>query len=293
MKYVIIAENRSTLLSVGVLCRAFQVSRAGFYEWIRRCSEPTKNDDAEKELESNVIRVHFDSRRTYGYRKVHAELANQGIHADDKKVYSLMRTNGLKAKTKKPYKPQTTKADPSHRVSPRVFDNDTLLPERPNHIWCGDITYVGTREGWLYLSVFIDLFSRMVVGWAIDDHMRTQLVRDSFVMAVKNRSIDTGLIVHTDRGSQYSADEFRGLLSVLELTQSMSRKGNCYDNAYVESFFAQMKKELSKKLFDTKQEAMLEIARYIEDWYNPKRVHSSIGYLSPSTFEARFEAVAS
>ena len=293
MKYTIVDENRSELLSVACLCRAFAVSRSGFYDWSERLTNPSAAATADKKLESNVIRVHFESRKIYGHRKVQEVLATEGTKVGVKKVYALMARNDLKSKTKKAFKPQTTQSNHGNKISPRIFDNDRVVPKRPNQIWAGDITYIATREGWLYLSLYIDLFSRMVVGWAIREHMRVELVRESLVMAIKERDVGPGLIIHTDQGVQYTAGNYRSLLDALKFVQSMSRRGNCYDNAYVESFFSQMKKELSKKVFDTKAEAIKEIVDYITQWYNKERIHSSIGYLSPAQFEAEFEALAS
>lgn len=293
MKYAMIHENRTSLLSVGLLCKVTAVSRSGFYEWAFRRDQPSEKVVATKALESNVIRVHFESRKIYGYRKVHHILKNEGIEVSDKKVYTLMAKNGLKSKTRRAYKPQTTQSNHGNKISPRIFKIETTEVKKPNEIWAGDITYIATKEGWLYLSIFLDLFSRMVVGFAIDDHMRVELVRRSFLMALKNRSAGPGLIVHSDQGVQYTAGDYRSLVTIFKFIQSMSRRGNCYDNAFVESFFSQMKKELSKKIFETKAEAKKEILDYIKSWYNKIRIHSSIGYVSPQAFEAKHEAIAS
>lgn len=294
MKYVVVDTNRGALLPIELLCKVLSVSRSGFYEWRTRLAKP---DDGRKrkqqEMESNVIRVHFESRRIYGYRKVHSVLVNDGTKVSDKKVYDIMTRNNLRSKTRKAYKPRTTDSNHRNKVSPRIFKIESAEPTKPNEMWAGDITYVATKEGWLYLSIFIDLFSRMVVGWAIADHMRVELVRDSLTMAIKNREVAPGLIVHSDQGVQYTAGDYRSLLEVFRFLQSMSRRGNCYDNAYVESFFSQMKKELSKKVFETKKEAIEEIIDFITNWYNTKRVHSSIGYVSPQDFETQHEALAS
>lgn len=293
MKYAIVRENRSELLSVDLLCQLLFVSRSGFYDWSDRLENPSPASTDDKKLESNVIRVHFESRRIYGHRKVQEVLVSEGNQVGVKKVYALMVKNGLKSKTKKAFKPQTTQSNHGNKISPRIFDNDAVVAERPNQIWAGDITYIATREGWLYLSLFIDLFSRLVVGWSIREHMRVELVRESLVMAIKERNVGPGLIVHTDQGVQYTAGQYRSLMDALKFVQSMSRRGNCYDNAYVESFFSQMKKELSKKVFDTKNEAIKEVVDYISQWYNKVRIHSALGYVSPTQFEAKFEALAS
>jgi putative transposase len=293
LKYAIIDENRSPLLSVECLCKLFSVSRSGFYDWQKRLLKPRNTADKMKDLEANVIRVHFESRRIYGYRKVHSVLTKEGVEVSDKKVYSLMAKNDLKSKTKAAYKPTTTQSNHGNKASPRVFQIESTKPKNTNEVWAGDITYIATKEGWLYLSIFIDLFSRLVVGWAIAEHMRVELVRDSFMMAIQNREVSPGLVVHSDQGVQYTAGDYRSLLEILKFVQSMSRRGNCYDNAFVESFFSQMKKELSTKVFDTKKEAIKEIVDYITAWYNTKRVHSSLGYVSPQEFETKHEAIAS
>jgi len=293
MKYAMVHESRTSLLSVEFLCEVTSASRSGFYEWMGRRDRPSEKVLAIRALETNVIRVHFESRKIYGYRKVHQILKNEGIEVSDKKVYSLMAKNDLKSKTRKAYKPQTTQSNHGNKISPRIFKIETTEAKKPNEIWAGDITYVATKEGWLYLSVFIDLFSRLVVGYAIDDHMRVELVRKSFLMALRNRPVGPGLIVHSDQGVQYTAGDYRSLMKIFKFIQSMSRRGNCYDNAFVESFFSQMKKELSKKIFETKKEAIEEIVDYIENWYNKNRIHSSIGYVSPQEFEAKLGAIAS
>jgi putative transposase len=290
MKYVIISDERSKFISVKYLCNVLGVSRAGFYKWFKKQLEPPSPEcEEKKKLESNVIRVHFNSRKIYGYRKVHNELKNEGIKVNDKKVYEVMRKNGLKAKTKKAFRPRTTDSNHNEKISPRVFQIETTQAIKPNEIWAGDITYIATREGWLYLSLFLDLYSRMVVGWAIGDNLRSELVRESFIMALSRRSPGPGLMIHTDRGVQYTANDFRNLIEALSFVQSMSRRGNCYDNAFVESFFSQMKKELSTRIFETKAEAIREIIDFINNWYNTKRIHSSLGYVSPKQFEANFE----
>lgn len=293
MRYVIIDESRTSLLPLELLCSVFVVSRSGFYDWAERVAHPAGDVEEKQALEAAVIRVHFESRRIYGYRKVHGVLAGKGIEVSDKKVYSLMAKNKLRSKTRKAYKPQTTQSNHGNKVSPRVFQIEKTVVTKINEVWAGDITYVATREGWLYLSIFIDLFSRVVVGWAIADHMRAELVRESFIMAIKRRNVTPGLVVHSDQGVQYTAGDYRRAVEILKFVQSMSRRGNCYDNAYVESFFSQMKKELSKKIFDTKAEAIQEIIDYISAWYNTKRVHSSLGYITPQEFENNSERIAS
>jgi putative transposase len=291
MRYRVIHENRGPFVSIAELCKVFEVSKSGFYKWLYFFKNP--KPDTNSELESKILKIHFESKRIYGVRKVFEQLKNEGITTTKNQVYKLMKKNNLRAKNRKSFRPKTTDSNHSNKIAPRVFQVGTTKITAPNQAWAGDITYIPTKEGWLFLSVFIDLFSRRVVGWAIQDHMRVELVRESFVKALKGRDIGAGLIVHTDRGVQYTASEYRSLIENLNLVQSMSRKGNCYDNAFVESFFAQLKKELSKKTFDTKQEATQEIIDFIESWYNKKRIHSSLGYISPQDFEENYEAIAS
>lgn len=291
MKYAVIHDNRSPFVSLSKLCHVFEVSKSGFYKW--KAAKEVPADLAQSTLESNVIRVHFESKRNYGVRKVHEQLKSEGIPTSKNKVYKLMKKNDLRAKTRKAFKPRTTDSNHKNKVAPRVFQIEETKVTAPNQVWAGDITYIPTQEGWLFLSVFIDIYSRLVVGWSTADNLRAELVRSSFVMALQGRNITADLIVHTDRGVQYTATEFRCLLEYLQVKQSMSRRGNCYDNAYVESFFAQMKKEFDKKIFDTKLEAQNEIFNFINSWYNTKRIHSSLGYLSPKQFELNHGALAS
>jgi putative transposase len=290
MKYVVIQNNRSALLNIKTLCRALEVSASGFYKWFKVART---RDPIELSLESNVLRVHFESRNIYGVRKVTNQLKNEGIVVDKSKVHKIMKKNNLRAKTVKKFRPSTTDSNHKNKISPRLFQVENAKIEAPNQVWAGDITYVSTGEGWLYLSVFIDLFSRLVVGYAMNDHLKSDLVRESFVMALGARETSSELIVHTDRGVQYTATEFRTLIKNLQLNQSMSRKGNCYDNAYVESFFAQMKKELDQKSFPTKRDAKLAILDFINNWYNNKRIHSALDYISPTDFELKHLALAS
>lgn len=290
MKYVVVQNNRSDVLNVTSLCRALGVSTSGFYKWFKVARI---RDPIELSLESNVLRVHFESRKIYGVRKVTNQLKNEGIFVDKNKVHKIMKKNNLRAKTVKKFRPSTTDSNHKNKISPRLFQVENANIEAPNQVWAGDITYVPTSEGWLYLSVFIDLYSRLVVGYSMADHLKSDLVRESFVMALGARETSSELIVHTDRGVQYTATEFRTLIKNLELNQSMSRKGNCYDNAYVESFFAQMKKELDQKTFQTKRDAKLAILDFINNWYNNKRIHSALDYISPIDFEVKHLALAS
>lgn len=294
MKYIVIHKNSSALVPVSKLCQIFNVSTSGFYKWrALLCEVPHPKSSEFNLLESNVVRVFFDSKRIYGVRKVHHQLNHEGIALSSYMVHKIMNKNNLVAKSSKPFKPQTTDSNHGNRVSPRLFKVEESEITKTNQIWAGDITYLPTKQGWLYLSVFLDLFSRRVIGWDTADHLRAELVRNSFVMALKNRPTPAGLIVHTDRGVQYTAVEFRNLLDHLKLNQSMSRKGNCYDNSYVESFFAQLKKELADKVFETRDQARKEIFNFINSWYNTVRIHSSLGYISPVKFEQNYEAFAS
>jgi len=294
MKYAVIEVARSKILSAKTLCTLFEVSRSGFIKWknLQKPVTPSANDESST-LESLVIRTFLESKKIYGYRKICKKLTASGVKISPKKTYFLMAKNKLKSKTKKPWHPTTTDSTHKNIISPRVFQIESTLVSKPNQVWAGDITYIPTLEGWVYLSVFIDLFSRKAIGWAIDDHLKTEIVKRSFTMALQTRQTEPGLIVHSDRGVQYTSSEYRWLIENLSFLQSMSRTGNCYDNAFVESFFSQLKKELPKKIFISKEEAKNAILDFINNWYNSERIHSSIDYLTPNQFESNYVAQAS
>lgn len=218
---------------------------------------------------------------------MHASLKNaNGKPYSKNRIARLMRKNGIRAKTKRKFK-ATTLSKHNRPVAPNLLDQNFSI-DRPNAVWVSDITYVPTGEGWLYLATTLDLFSRKVVGWAMDSHMKTDLVMAALRMAIQRRAIEPGLIHHSDRGVQYASQDFQDLLSSVGMVCSMSRKGNCYDNAVQESWYHTMKTELVyHEHFATRDEALAKIFQYIEVFYNRERLHSSLGYLAPAQFESK------
>jgi transposase InsO family protein len=257
--------------------------------WSNRPESSKKRQD--KEILAAIRKTFTESRGTYGYPRVHRELSERGICCGKNRIARLMRKDGLRAKVKRRFKATT---DSKHNLP--VADNlvrRNFSPEHPDHVWAGDITYIWTEEGWLYLAVVLDLFSRKVVGWAMEKRMTRHLVMDALKMAVKRRHPARGLVHHSDRGSQYASSDFQEMLGRHGIRCSMSRKGNCWDNAPVESFIGTLKQELIfHKHFDTRAQAKQSIFEYIERFYNRKRLHSTLGYQSPVDYEANYFKLA-
>jgi transposase InsO family protein len=236
-----------------------------------------------------IKRIFEESRQTYGYESIWHVWPTGERMCGKHRIRRLMRQTGLVVRQRQRYK-RTTKANPAHRPAPNLLQQDFAATE-PNAKWCADITYVPTQEGWLYLAVILDLFSRRIVGWAMAAFMTQQLVCDALKMALSQRRPMGSLIHHSDRGSQYTSQAFQALLSANGITPSMSGRGNCYDNAPAESFFASLKSELvNHQLYHTRDEAMTDIFFYLEGFYNRSRRHTALGYLSPAAFEIRHES---
>lgn len=272
--------------SVALMCRCLKVSRSGFYAWLR--SSPSKREVHDVELSERIREIHAKSRGTYGSPRIHQELRAQGCDVGHKRVERLMRKAGVAARFPR-RRPTTTVRDETDPVAENILDRQ-FKTDAPNEVWVGDITYVRTLEGWLYLAVLIDLFSRRVVGWSMADHLRTELPLGALEMALGHRHTETGVLHHSDRGCQYTSYDYQKELRLGGLTCSMSRAGNCHDNAVAESFFGTLEIEL---FFDqpvprTRDEARAAVHDYIEMFYNRERRHSTIGYLSPVEFEARY-----
>jgi putative transposase len=268
---------------VQIMCDVLDVSRSGYYAWRTRPASPREVADAEftKEIE----RVFYDSWQTYGYESIWRVLQEEGIPCGKHRVRRLMRQAGLVVKQTKRYK-HTTEANPDHMPAPNILQGD-FEAARPDAKWCADITYIPTQEGWLYLAVILDLFSRRIVGWAMSKRMTQQLVCTALEMALRQRQPVEPLIHHSDRGSQYTSDAYQELLATHDITPSMSGRGNCYDNAPVESFFGTLKTELvHHTVYRTRQDARTDIFFYIEGFYNRKRRHTALDHLSPADFEA-------
>jgi putative transposase len=274
--------------SVALSCRVVGVSRAGFYAW--RDRPPSARARADAELTRVIHRLHDESRGTYGSPRLHADLQAAGRRCGRKRVARLMRQVGLAGCHRRRRRPRTTLADPAARPAPNLVQR-AFNPLAPDQLWLADITYLPTGEGWLYLAAVLDAFSRRVVGWAMADHLRTELVLDALDMALGTRRPAAGLVHHSDRGCQYTSLAFRRRLQAAGLVPSMSRVANCWDNAVAESFFATLKGELvDRQPWPTRTAARSAIFDYIEGFYNRQRRHSTLGYLSPAAYEAGHRA---
>lgn len=264
------------------MAQVLAVSLSGFYGWLRRAKSQRARDD--EVLSEKITVFHCGSRATYGSPRIHKDLKAAGHNVGRKRVARLMRLAGIRGKTKRKFKTTTTSQHSRPKANNLVEQNFDVAT--PNTLWAGDITYVPTAEGWLYLAVTLDLFSRKVVGWSFSDRLTDGLTLSALEMATQQRSGLTALTHHSDGGSQYASRAFRAALKANRITQSMSGKGNCYDNAVVESFFATLKTEAVESAhYKTRQQAKTSIFSYLEGFYNPKRRHSSLGFLSPNDFE--------
>lgn len=269
--------------SVSALCRILAVSRSGFYEW--RGREPSQRFRTDAVLAVHIRAIHRESREIYGSPRVAAQLRRDGFRLGTKRVARLMGREDLRGTRKKPFK-KTTDSEHGRPIAPNHLQREFDV-SAPNRVWVGDITYVKTCQGFLYLAVIIDLFSRRVVGWAAADHMRTELPLAALAMATGLRNPPPLLIHHTDRGSQYAADSYLAELKRHQAIPSMSKRGDCWDNAVAESFFGSLKSELVyRHVWPTKQRAHEAIGEYIDGFYNTSRLHSKVGYMSPAEFES-------
>jgi len=280
MKFAFIDQYRSEF-PVRRLCQVLGVSSSGYYAAGKR--EPSQHEGEDRRLLVHIRVGHRASRETYGYRRIAHELRAQGIGCGRHRVARLMRQAGLRVKSRRPYK-VTTRSHPRLPVADNVLDRD-FTAAHPNQKWVADITYIATDQGWLYLATVMDLFSRKIVGWSMNPRMKTDLVSDAFQMALLQRCPEAGLLHHSDQGSQYASHDYQKLLDDYGIQVSMSRAGNCYDNAVMESFFATLKTECVDRRYATRDEARTCLFDYIEVWYNLRRCHSSLGYLSPAAFE--------
>jgi putative transposase len=281
---------------VVTMCRVLAVSKAGYYAWVTRAERaPSARAEADAELTEQIRGIHRRSRRTYGSPRVQHELRAAGRRHGAKRVARLMRAAGLRAKGRR-FRVATTDSAHTLPVAPNVLARqfavaDAEGPRPVGRVWVGDITYLPTGEGWLYLAVLLDLGSRRVVGWAMRHTIDAGLTRAALRMALATRCPAPGVLHHTDRGSQYAAHEYQALLAAHGMTCSMSRPGDCWDNAVAESFFATLKRELVDDAgWATRDEARTAVFEYIEVWYNRERRHSSLGYLSPVAYERQLEA---
>lgn len=287
--YSFIAEEQaqpSCVWSVSEMCRVLAVSRSGFYDW--QCRPPSQHALTDRQLSLEIEAVWECSDRTYGAPRVHRWLTKQGFRVGRKRVARIMREHGWEGESGR-RRVRTTIVDRGASAAEDRLGRD-FNPTAPDVAWCGDITYLRTGEGWLFLATVIDLFSRRVIGWSLAAHMRTELVADALAMAVATRGGDVdGVVFHSDRGSQYTSRDFGQLCEQLGVTQSMGATGVCWDNAAAESWFGTMKRELAnRRRWATRAEARRALIRWIEGWFNTRRLHSTIGYNTPVEFENNY-----
>jgi putative transposase len=282
VKFSFIAKHRG-IWPADWICGALGVSRGGFYAWLKR--PPSKRSRTDEVLSTRIRSSFIGSDRTYGARRVWHDLLAEGVDCGLHRIERLMRQHGLKARPRRRRLPPDLGERQAAAVAPNVLDR-AFVASAPNRRWIADFTYIWTAEGWLYVAAVVDLFSRRVVGWSMSAAMTAQLVTDALVMAIWRRGKPDALVHHSDRGSQYSSEQFQRLMADHGVVCSMSRSGNVWDNAAMESFFSSLKTErTAAKTYRSRDEAKADVFDYIERFYNPKRRHSTIGYMSPMEFE--------
>jgi putative transposase len=281
MIYKFMAEHESEF-RIQRMCRVLGVGRSGYYAWCSRSASQRVQED--EVLLVKIQQEYQISRGTYGSPRIHAALQKQGVKCSQKRVARLMRLHKITGRKRQKRRPVTTQRDPSAIPAPNLL-NQEFYASAPDQKWVSDITYIETVEGWLYLASILDLFSRRVVGWAMADHMEASLVEDALRMALQQRQPEAGLLHHSDQGRQYTSAAYQSRLANAHCQISMSRTGNCYDNAAMESFFGTLKTECAFQPFATRAQARTAIFEFIEAWYNRQRLHSSLDYLSPMEFE--------
>ena len=275
-------HQQHTEFKISRMCQFLEVSRSGYYEWLGR--PPRTPTTADQEVQDKIQRYFAQGRGTYGTRRIKHLLAQEGLQVSRRRIGRVLAQAGLRCHTRRKFKAPTA-AGQAQTVAPNQLNREFTV-QVPDTVYVGDITYLPTGEGWLYLAIVLDLCSRAVVGWSMADHMRAELVSQALAMAICQRQPEAGLIMHTDRGSQYGADSYRQLLRQHGIEPSMSRKGNCWDNAVAESFFHTLKTELIYLAdFDTHEQAQTAVFEYIEVFYNRQRCHSANGYLAPLAYE--------
>jgi putative transposase len=284
MRFAFVAKHRS-IWPVAWLCKALDVSRSGFHAWLNRV--PSKHSRYDEELTTQMRTSFLASDRTYGSRRVWHDVLAEGLSCGLHRIERLMRKNAMKARPRRRSLPVDSGERVISTIAPNVLDRQ-FHAAVPNRKWIADFTYIWTAEGWLYVAAVIDLFSRRVVGWSMSASMTSQLVIDALIMAIWRRGKPHALLHHSDQGSQYTSEQFRRLMEDNGVTCSMSRSGNVWDNAAMESFFSSLKTErTARKVYRTRDQAKADVFDYIERFYNPKRRHSTLGYLSPVEFERK------
>jgi putative transposase len=275
-------RHHHTLLA---LCESVCVSSSGYYAWLRRQSTPSPRALENRALAEDIKILHARSRQTYGSPRIRQELLKEGRHHGRNRIARLMQAEGLCGRQRGRYRVLTTDSNHDHPIAPNRLA-EVPAPSAPNQAWVADITYIHTRQGWLFLAAVLDLYSRKIVGWAMSESVDTHLVLHALSMALLHRNPPANLLFHSDRGVQYASGDFRTALAQAKLVPSMSRKGNCYDNATMESFWSSLKLELVyRRDFASHTDARSQIFDYIECFYNPRRSHSSLNFRSPLDFE--------
>jgi putative transposase len=268
--------------AVEKMCRVFKVSRSGFYTWLNR--KPSRREQQREVLSKEIHRIHSLSKGRYGSPKITIELKDRGFSVSRQRVARIMRADGVRSMISGKFRVCTTDSKHGFRISPNILERN-FSPAGPAKTWVSDITYIRTGEGWLYLTMIMDLYDRKIIGWSMSETMHAdRTVIPAWRMAQINRPFFTGLVFHSDRGVQYACNEFREGLNPEKVSQSMSRKGNCWDNAVAESFFKILKSETGYRIYGSIMEAKKEIFEFIEIWYNRMRKHSALGYLTPEQF---------
>jgi len=287
VKFIFIAKHRG-IWPAAWMCEALGVSRGGFYGWLtRRRSARSRSDE---DLAAKVRASFRASDRTYGARRVWHDMIAEGVACGLHRIERLMRLQGLRARPRRRRLPPDLGERQATAVAPNMLDRSFDAPA-PNRKWIADFTYIWTAEGWLYVAAVLDLFSRRVVGWSMSASMTAQLVTDAWTMAIWRRGKPEALLHHSDRGSQYTSEQFQRLLADHGVTCSMSRSGNVWDNAAMESFFSSLKTErTARRTYRTRDEARADVFDYVERFYNPRRRHSTLGYLAPTEFEMRAQS---
>ena len=282
MMYSFITEHKPSSLSVKRACSTCSLSRSGYFKHLQSQKQPKKL----LQTQEQVVKAFDLHKRLYGYRKVYAYLLKTDNSFSQDQVRGIFNKQGLKAKTVKAFKPCTTQSKHKATISKRLFKSEETVVRAMNQVWGSDITYLSViGQSFLYLVIFLDFYSRRLVSWEISSSLSGSFVLKAFNRAAETRFVKEGLILHSDRGVQYTSRGFRSRVEELGFVQSMSRKGNCYDNAYCESFFSLLKRELGPKVYESMEEAKEDIFEWIEGWYNTKRLHSALGYRSPVEFE--------
>lgn len=285
MRFAFVHAEKASF-PVAALCRVAGVTRQGYYAYAKR--RPRDLVVGEAQLRDRLRALHIESRGTYGSPRLHAALRAEGAHVGKRRVERAMRSMGLAARTRRKFR-VTTKANPAHGVVENRLRR-RFTASKPNERWVTDISYVWTAEGWCYIAVILDLFSRAVVGWSLDANLTTQLPLAALDMAVKRRHPERGLLHHSDRGCQYTSNDYVAALHELGIELSMSRRGNCWDNAVAESFFATLKTELIYgRAWSTRYQLRSAVFDYLEVFYNRKRLHSTLNYKTPAQTEADYD----